>query len=269
MNSSITLKPFLFFGLFLILLATTSCSDLQCIDGNNEMVKEKRIPGSGFDAITLSSDFSVFITHSKVDSIVIEAESNLIPKIITETRNNKLELRTAGDICLNPRKPLIIRIFTNQISELDISGSGNIQSDSIISDQLMLTISGSGSFKAPIYVKNLQTTIAGSGNVELWGKATKGELIISGAGNIDSYGLDMDSCRTSISGSGNNYVFVRDLLEATISGSGSVFYKGSPEVQSHVSGSGSVVNKPSGSAQAMSRLGGFSIPPSRTIYLIY
>lgn len=246
-----------------------SCNELNCIDGNNEMTKESRNIERAFEGISLSADYSVFLRKSEVDSIVIEAESNLVPKIITEIRNNRLELRTEDNLCLNPRKPIIVRVFSNHIKDIDISGSGNVESDTLIADQFKLTISGSGSVKAPLWVRKIQTTIAGSGNAELWGKANDAEFSISGSGNIESFGLDMDSCRTSISGSGNNYVFVRKALNASVSGSGSVYYKGNPDVQMHVSGSGTVINRAAGGSHALNHYGGLSIAPYRTLYLIY
>lgn len=246
-----------------------SCNELNCIEGNNEMTRDNRKTEQSFIGVSLSADYSVFLRKSDKDSIVIEAESNLISKIITEVRNNTLELRTENNLCLNPRKPIIVRVYSNKIQHIDISGSGDVESDTLLSNQLKVTISGSGSLKAPMWVDHLQTTIAGSGNVELWGRAKNADFSISGSGNIESFGLDMDSCQTSISGSGNNYVFVRKELDASVSGSGSVYYKGNPDVKMHVSGSGTVENRPAGGSHALNHYGGLSTAPYRTLYLIY
>jgi hypothetical protein len=254
---------------FIIIVCLSSCSDLRCIDGNNEMSNQSRKINAGFDGVTLTSDFSVFITPGQKDSISVEAESNLLPNIITEVKNGILELSTSNSICLNPRKPIIIRIYTDTISSLAITGSGSIQSDSIINEKLRISVSGSGTVKAPVNVQKLDAVIAGSGNIEIWGKSSISQLSISGSGNLESYGLDQDSCTTAISGSGNMFIYIRKSLQASITGSGSVFYKGNPEINMNISGSGKVINQQSGANSAYSSRSNFSTFPFRSMYMIY
>jgi len=246
-----------------------ACNDLQCIDGNNEMTAQSRQLSGSFDKIGLSTDFTVFISHSDTNSLSVEAESNLMPNIITVVNNHQLELKTSENTCLNPRKPVIIRIFTNNIKDISITGAGTIQSDSILTEQLNITVSGSGSVKAPIKVEKLSASIAGSGNIEIWGKAANCQLDISGSGNLESYGLDQDSCVSSISGSGNMFIYVRNILNASISGSGSVYYKGNPELNTQVSGTGRVVNQQNSNNRAYSPRGSFNSFSSRSMFMIY
>jgi hypothetical protein len=269
MHKSTNFSSFHLFLILFVLVFIVSCDDLRCIDGNNEMNTQPRSITAGFDGVSLSSDFTVFIVHGLKDSISVEAESNLLPNIITEVNRGTLELKTASNTCLNPRKPVIIRISTTNLTNLAITGSGTIQSDSITTNQLSISVSGSGSFKAPVNVKMFNAVIAGSGNIEVWGKASNADLSITGSGNMESYGLDQDSCNTAISGSGNIFVYVRKALSASISGSGSVFYKGNPEIDMHISGSGKVVNQKSVANSSDSFRGSFNVFPSRTMYMIY
>jgi hypothetical protein len=267
-KSIFTLFYPILFSIF-ILEFLVSCNDLRCIDGNNEMASQSRQLTEAFDGVDLSSDFTVFIKHGTTDSVIIEAESNLMSNILAEVKNHKLELKTSENTCLNPRKPVIIRVYTNKTETINITGSGNVQADSLISEELSITVSGSGSVKAPIYVEKLNAAIAGSGNVEIWGKASNCQLDISGSGNLESYGLDQDSCISSISGSGNMFVYVRKMLTASISGSGSVYYKGNPELNTQISGTGKVVNQQNSNSRAYSPRGSFNSFSSRSMYMIY
>jgi hypothetical protein len=268
MKCIFTIRPILLLS-FISALFFSACSDLHCIDGNNEMTKQARPLDTTFNKLVLTGDFSVFVVHSLKDSMSLEAESNLIPNITTEIKQNSLEISTAENTCLNPRKPIIIRVFSSRLTDMIISGSGTIQSDSNQINILRVTISGSGSFKSPVKVENLIATIAGSGNIEVWGNSRTSKLTISGAGNIDSYGLMQDSCYVAISGSGNTYLYVKNSLDATISGSGSVFYKGSPKIESHITGSGKVMNQLSNTGNAHLPSCGLSTIPSRSLYMIY
>jgi hypothetical protein len=247
----------------------TSCNDLNCIDGNNEMVKQSRPIASDFEGVSLCSDYTVFITHNSKDSISVEAESNLMPNILTEVKDHQLELKTTENTCLNPRKPVIIRIYCHDLTHLDIAGSGSVQADSLLSEHLDISVSGSGSIKAPLKVNILKAAIAGSGNIEIWGKAIHSRLDVSGSGNLESYGLDQDSCVSSISGSGNIFIYVRKMLDASISGSGSVYYKGNPELDCHVSGTGKVLNQQNSTGRAYSSMGNFNLMSAHSMYMIY
>jgi hypothetical protein len=266
LKSTLAVQLLLIFTLFICL---ASCKDIRCVDGNNEMISQSRPVISDFEGISLSSGFTVFISHSLEDSILIEAESNLLPNISTEVINHRLEIKTIDNSCLNPQKPVIIRIYTNRLNYLDISGSGSVTADSLISEQLNISVSGSGSIKAPIKASNLSISIAGSGNVEIWGKTSRSQLEISGSGSLESYGLDQDSCFSAISGSGNIFIFVRNALEASISGSGSVYYKGNPEVSTHISGTGKVVNQKSSANNSYPGRGSYNSVIYRSMYMIY
>ena len=233
------------------------------------MVKVARTVEGNFNEVSLSSGFSVFISHSEKDSILIEAESNLIPNIVTEVNNNCLEVRTSDFTCLNPVKPIIIRVFTNNLQALNVSGSGNIQSDTLVADNLNIQLSGSGSLRVPVSVKKIRVALSGSGNITLSGSSANSNYSISGSVAIESYDLEQESSDITISGSGNCYVNVGGSLNATISGSGSVYYKGSPEINSRVTGSGRVVSQLSRLGNFMQIKSGFNSFYGKSIYLIY
>lgn len=251
------------------LLFLQSCDELSCKQGNNEMKREIRNPGQSFDKIALSSDFMVFLFQSDIDSLTIDAESNLIPDIITDVIDRQLLISTKKETCLNPGKPIIVKVYSKNIRSLNISGSGTIESDTLIADNIQLSVSGSGSLKLPVKTSDLEAMISGSGTIETWGIANSGRFTISGSGNIESYGLNMENCQTNLSGSGNHYVFAKDKINATISGSGNVYYKGSPEIVSRVSGSGQVSRQSSGGKPSLNPSGSFNVTPLRPVYMIY
>jgi hypothetical protein len=233
------------------------------------MVKVARTVEGDFNEVSLSSGFSVFIYHSGKDSILIEAESNLIPEIITEVNDNCLELRASGFTCLNPVKPIIIRVYTNDVQSLNVSGSGSIQTDTLHTDNLKIQLSGSGSMRVPVTVKNIQVSLSGSGNISLSGNSSYSTFNLSGSGAVESYEMLQKSCNLTISGSGNCFVNIVETLDANISGSGSVFYKGRPEINSRVTGSGRVVSQLSRLGNFLQVGSGFNSFYGKSIYLIY
>lgn len=218
-----------------------SCHN-YCIDGNGNAVTESRIPTGDFDEISVAANFNAVVTPYTKDSISVEAESNLMPYIITEVSGNRLILRTPTNNCVDPQKPIVIHVFAKNVGRLDISGSGSITTDPITTGDLAVNISGSGKISANTTATKVSANISGSGNIVLTGSATDANYRISGSGNIDASALISQNCYSVISGSGNIYCSATDKLDVTISGSGSVYYKGTPgSVNANISGSGKLV----------------------------
>ena len=83
-------KTTLFLVITVLMLSTVACSvtnlSYRAIDGNGILVEETREVGS-FDEILLSGIGSVYVEYGSEESLVIEAEENLIEYI---------EIRTIG-----------------------------------------------------------------------------------------------------------------------------------------------------------------------------
>ena len=107
--------------------------------------------------------------------------------------------------------------------DLDISGSGDIQLDSLDASDVNAKISGSGSITVAshVVIDHESVKISGSGSVN----------------TLDMQAIDAD---VEISGSGNCKLYVLEHLYVNISGSGDVLYKGTPAITFNGSGSGTV-----------------------------
>lgn len=228
-------------ALLLVLISCNSCFFSDRIEGNGKLTTETRAIDASFNEISLSSEFTVYIVHSSENKVVVEAESNLMEYIYTDVRSKNLSVRTPNNTWLDPRRDIIITVYTDyEINDLSISGSGYIESDTLKTSTLDLTISGSGDIKIPLLADKLQADISGSGDIQVWGICPVADYNISGSGNIKAMGLETKTCKAHISGSGDINVFVTERLEVNISGSGSVYYKGNPLIDAQISGSGGV-----------------------------
>jgi hypothetical protein len=89
--------------------------------------------------------------------------------------------------------------------------------------------------------------ISGSGKIESrpgFALQPKFAIDISGSGNIDAMNIPAGSASVSISGSGKVRVNARNSLKVDIAGSGSVVYSGHPQLSQSIAGSGSVTSAP-------------------------
>lgn len=227
--------PFAFaFGL-------NSCIDDFKVIGNGHVASETRST-SYFDEVKSNGSFEVYITPGDDYLVEVNAETNLIPYIITEVDNNKLKIRTQGLHNLHNTRPMKIYVTTPHLNGITLSGSGYIETDHFAANKFDINLSGSGTIDTSIDVDELEAGISGSGKIKISGNCDQSKYIISGSGNIQSYDLEQHLCRASISGSGDIFANVSDAIDVNISGSGNFYFINTPDVHSSISGSGKIIN---------------------------
>lgn len=241
-------------GLFL-----AACSKLpHRVEGNRNVVTETRsVPN--FERVQNSGIFDVYIIQADYYEVVMEAESNLLPFIRTGVSGQRLTVETKDN--LKPNYPIKVFVYTPEISEVKLSGSGLIYSDTLFVDKFDVALSGSGEIDVVAFGNDIYTEISGSGVAHVYaetdiigakisgsgdmyfsGYANRADFSISGSGTIRAYDLPVYECYTKTSGSGDMYVSVNDYLDVNISGSGNVYYIGTPAMNVKITGSGKVIH---------------------------
>ncbi|MDW5550070.1 head GIN domain-containing protein [Methanosarcina sp.] len=222
-------------------VAESGCVEYGCErgSGNVEIITRSIEP---FHSLDSRIPGNVFIEQGD-SSLKIEAEDNILPLLETNVENGVLVIRAKERIC--PQKTIKIYAGMEEVRSLSLSGSGDITGTMpISSENLDLTITGSGDIELETNTSSLKSLISGSGDILLKGNASSHEIDIGGSGNIDALELRTEVTRVSIRGSGNANVYADRKLDTNISGSGNVFYEGNPEeFNMQVSGSGEVKSK--------------------------
>jgi hypothetical protein len=210
------------------------------IRGSGRIIQEKR-DVRGFTEVRLASVGELNIQQSDRESLSIEAEDNILPKIITEVEGDRLVIRTERGVSISPTVTVRYSLTVKDLTGLELSGSGKIHAAAIRSQDFRLRLPGSGEIRLDgLTADTLAAEISGSGKIEVPGKVVSQKVRISGSGDYDGHNLQCRSADVSVSGSGDSTVWVQDDLSASISGSGKVDYYGNPKVSKHVSGSGGI-----------------------------
>lgn len=214
------------------------------IKGNGKVKTEKR-KTSDYDGVSLGGFFDVVLIKGKEGNLTIEGESNLLEYITTEVKNGNLKIKVKKGYNLKSTRKIVVTVPVKSISKIGLGGSGNITSETLLkSEDLSLSLGGSGNIKVNVDVENLKTSIAGSGDIKVTGDAKNMKASIAGSGSIKAFELETDSVKASIAGSGSVRVSVKDEIRASIAGSGNVYYKGDPpKIKTSSAGSGSVKKK--------------------------
>jgi len=237
-----TIRHFILPAALLLMMITNGCFDEIFIDGNGMPQPEGRVTRP-FAEVALSGDFMVYITTGDDYEIVVDAESNLLPYIETDVRGNTLHIGTQGIHTLVNHSPIKVFITLPVLEGINVSGSGTVITDQLITGKIDLLVSGSGKIEAKIDSYQLKSFISGSGKIIVSGNSDNADLSISGSGRLAADNLMLSNCEASISGSGEMSINVEKLLIVSISGSGNVVYAGRPVVETHISGSGRLISK--------------------------
>lgn len=205
---------------------------------------EERREVSNFDQISLEHTGELIIEQGDQESLVIEADEELLPKLKSDVRNGRLELgfrHWYDGLFQFGARNIRYRIGVRSLRGISISGAGKASSGSIQTDRMQLRVSGSGDFLLPsLHADSLDVSISGTAKARVSGAAPKVSIHVSGSGELDAVELASQSVTVRISGTGNVRVDAEESLDVRISGSGDVGYRGRPNLRQSISGVGNI-----------------------------
>lgn len=210
------------------------------VRGSGTVVSETRAV-KGIDRVDLASLGKLMIVQDEEEGLVVSAEENILPHLLTTVRGSTLEIRTEENVNVLPTRDVTYTLKVKNISSLSISSSGSINADKLDSQKLELNISSSGDIRiGNLTASDLRVRINSSGNILLKGQVVSQDVRISSRGNYQAADLQSQSAYVTISSSGNARIWVTDDLGAQLSSSGNVDYYGNPKVASKTNSSGKV-----------------------------
>ncbi|RPI82143.1 MAG: DUF2807 domain-containing protein, partial [Chloroflexi bacterium] len=179
--------------LLISLMALTSCNVIgfNRVRGSGNIVSESR-EVSDFHAIDMSGTGDLIVTQGDTESLVIEADDNLMQYLESEVVNGTLQLGYEGSFQLNldPTERIQYILTVIDLDEVSISGSGTMIAEELESEDLILDASGSGEFRIDnLNADSLRLTFSGSGEAEIAGMVSHQEIRISGSGNYNAEDL--------------------------------------------------------------------------------
>lgn len=216
-----------------------SWSSGSAVEGSGKIVEDTRnVPA--FQKLRLDGSFDVRVQVGAPLKVVVRADDNLQPLIVTRVEGDTLVVGTEREQNVHSRGKVLVTVGVPSLSAAALRGSGDLNIEGA-SGAFELSLSGSGDVRmGGAQLTTLSASLAGSGDVKLQGRADSASLSIAGSGDIHAAELLTRSTKVSIAGSGDAEVQASELLDVNIAGSGDVRYAGSPRLQRHLAGSGEV-----------------------------
>ena len=212
------------FLLLILSSAVAQTSKKMVVDG---AAQDRKL--SGFTSIYVSNAFDVYISQGNQDAVGVSASD--------ESATNNIKTYISGGVLylsFNQKSwgswknnKLKAYITVKDLQKLTVSGACNVSFvDPIISDKLLVSISGASDIKGLVKVNSIKVGASGASNISLSGTATDVDFNISGACSIKSLDLVTDNCAVVASGASSVKLTINKSLKANISGASDIRYKG-------------------------------------------
>jgi len=201
----------------LLAMSIPGWSSADCVHGNGDMQSETR-PIGDIDSIDVDGAFSVEIAGAGSE-VVVQADSNIIPLVVTETSGSGLKVTLRRPVCVSGK--MHVKIPARGIRDIRSGGAVDIDGKGLAGTSIKVELEGAGS-------------------ALLAGEASRLEATISGASNLDARDLRVKTASVEISGAGDATVNASDTLDVSIMGAGNVKYVGRPEISRSIMGVGNI-----------------------------
>lgn len=230
--------------LILILLISIIIAASGCIGsggtGSGKVINET-VKVSGFDQVALDGMGTLIITQGNNESLIIEAEDNVISHIKTSVNNNKLQISYDNISTPTPTKPVIFHLSVKNLNSIDVSGAAKLNAANLKAGKMNIFVNGAAEGNLTnLKLNNLILTISGAGKLNASGNADSQAITINGAGEYSAPSLNTRNTTVTINGAGKTTVKVSDILNAIINGGGEVVYFGNPKVTQQINGMGQI-----------------------------
>jgi hypothetical protein len=223
------------------------------IEGSGNVISELR-EVQDFDRIQLTGAGDVFITQEGVELVTVEADDNLLPYIETEVRAGNLMLGYTDEVMdrsIRPSQTIKFYVSLKEISALEISGAGDVYSESLNTERLKVKVDGASDVtfeqltleqfdievngSSDIQVEQLAAQevdvhINGSAGIYLSGDTYEQNINIDGSSNYVATDLYSQQGNITIDGQGDVTIWAVSILDVHIPGTGTVRYYGDPVI---------------------------------------
>src|SRR6476620_3109161 len=115
------------------------------VSGNGNVITQQRTI-TDFNAVDLQGGFNVYVSQGNAFDVKVEADENLMEYIVTEKEGDELEVHFKDNYNIHTSGPVKVYVTAPNYTQLAVSGSGKLISQTKITNasQLGIDISGSG-----------------------------------------------------------------------------------------------------------------------------
>jgi len=208
------------------------------IEGSGNVITQER-EISSVDAVELATIGRMYIEIGNEEKLVIEAEDNVIEYFDVDVFGGRLTIDIKRDVNLRLNEPVRYYLTVKELTEVEVSSSGDIEVPDITADKFYVIVGSSGDIDmGNLTCTALDVRIKSSGDVTLRDvKAENTEIDINSSGDVRLESLNGKFLVVDINSSGNVRIDggVVEEQDVSISSSGDYRAKRLESKTAHVS----------------------------------
>lgn len=196
----------------------------EFIKGNGKITSlEKEI--SNFSSILAESVVSVNVVIANENKCEVTADENILEFIELKVKNDELRIGLKENVSFTTSNPVVVNISTVSLKEVSLCGSATISVSNILQNTFRASLKGSGEINLSGKTNELLLNMTGSGEIDAEELISKSLLVnAKGSGYISANAKE--EATVNLMGSGSVKVYGETLRKnKNIMGSGSVKFK--------------------------------------------
>lgn len=223
-----------------LLLALTALSTLVAApkkitgDGKITAIQKTLAP---FTRIKATGIGEIVVSKGTSHELNIKAESNILPYLKTEVKDDTLHIGIEEDVSLNSKEPITFFVSATDINYVRLYGANNLTFvKNTKFDKLELRADGAHLIEGKqLKAKELSVSIFGNITMELDGEVDILKIESQGTSSLNLEELKTKEAYIESQGVENIELNVQDFLKVRTLGVSNVTYKGNPKVKSWMS----------------------------------
>jgi hypothetical protein len=209
--------------------------------GNGNVKKQNREVGS-FTAISAGSGIDVYLMQGDKESVIVEADENLLDLIVTRVKGDKLIIKTEDPI--RRAKKLDVYVTFVDVKEISVSSGSDLESRNMLKFGVLdISVSSGADAELDLQAEDLTCSVSSGADANLSGSAESFYGKASSGSDLRASELKAKICKAKASSGGDVSVYASESIEASASSGGDVNYYGNPTKVNVSSSSGGDVNR--------------------------
>ncbi len=220
-------KKIIHLALLILPLFLSSCFFSPSINGNGNVVEEKRKAGD-FDEIKVTRGMNVHISTGDDFKVVVKADDNLLDAIVTSVEGDRLIVTATKNIRHATSKDVYVTL--PELEEVNAFAGSNVYSENTLTvSDLDISASAGSNVKLSLSADEINASASAGSNISLEGNTDYLNARASAGSNIRAEELKASDAEVKVSSGANMWISTKDQMHAKASSGGNIFYAGDPD----------------------------------------
>ena len=209
------------------LFASCGVDIFNRIEGNRNVITEKRNVDTDFTRVKVSSGIDLYIKQGNKVELTVEADENLHDYIVTEVQGDQLKIYVDGNIWRAKSRKVYLTVRT--IEELKATSGSDVFSQGIISARdLEVSTSSGADMRIEVEAQNVVSSSSSGSDLRISGSANTHSTSATSGSSVHAYGLESKDVTARVSSGADIGVVASESIDARASSGGDIRYRGNP-----------------------------------------